>query len=240
LKLAVRGVRLPEDARVKKSAFFVLMMVFGISLMIWAGVYSLRARKLAAQQAQANHVVLTPDGAAVPGAGTGSAGETTAQDIPLKGKAAPAFTLVDLEGKKVSLADYKGRPVVVNFWATWCAPCKLEMPWFEEFRQKYQAQGFEILGIAEDDAGKDEIAKTAKKAAVTYPILLTDGKVAPAYGGVDMLPTSFYIDRNGLVTTETIGLASKDEVEANIKKLLGPGDAATASLGAAPAVGAGR
>jgi len=227
-------------AGVKKSAFFVLMMVFGISLMIWAGVYSLRARKLAAQQAQANHVVLTPDGAAAPGAGAGSAGETTAQDIPLKGKPAPAFTLVNLEGKKVSLADYKGRPVVVNFWATWCAPCKLEMPWFEEFRQKYQAQGFEILGIAEDDAGKDEIAKTAKKVAVTYPILLTDGKVAPAYGGVDMLPTSFYIDRKGIVTTETIGLASKDEVEANIKRLLGPDGAATASIADAVPAGVGR
>ena len=130
--------------------------------------------------------------------------------------------------------------MVVNFWATWCAPCKLEMPWFEEFRQKYQAQGFEILGIAEDDAGKDEIAKTAKKVAVTYPILLTDGKVAPAYGGVDMLPTSFYVDRKGLVETETVGLASKDEVEANIKTLLGSTGAKTATLGAAVAVGSGR
>jgi thiol-disulfide isomerase/thioredoxin len=223
---------------VKKSAFFILMMVFGISLMIWAGVYSLRARKLAAQKAQANHIVLTPDGAARQGESTGA--ETTAQDIPLKGKAAPAFTLVNLEGKKVSLADYKGRPVVVNFWATWCGPCKLEMPWFEEFRQKYQAQGFEILGIAEDDAAKDEIAKTAKKAAVTYPILLTDGKVAPAYGGVDMLPTSFYVDRKGLVVTETVGLASKDEVEANIQKLLGSAGEKTAALGAAMPVGAGH
>jgi thiol-disulfide isomerase/thioredoxin len=241
-RLEVGGarVRLPEDAGVKKSAFFVAMMVFGISLMIWAGVYSLRARKLKAQQAQANHIVLTKDGAANLGDGAGSSGETTAQDIPLKGKPAPAFTLVTLDGKKVSLSDYKGRPVVVNFWATWCAPCKLEMPWFEEFRQKYQAQGFEILGIAEDDAGKDEIAKTAKKVAVTYPILLTDGKVAPAYGGVDMLPTSFYIDRKGLVTTETIGLASKDEVEANIKKLLGPDGASTASLSSALPVGPGR
>ncbi len=230
--------RLPEDAFVKKSVFFVVLMAAGISLMLWAGWHNLRERKLAQQRAEANHVVLTPSGSAP--SGDAAAGETTAQDIPLKGKAAPAFTLVDLAGKKVSLSDYKGRPVVVNFWATWCAPCKLEMPWFEEFRQKYQAQGFEILGIAEDDAGKDEIAKTAKKVAVTYPILLTDGKVAPAYGGVDMLPTSFYIDRKGVVTTETIGLASKDEVEANIKKLLGSGGGSAASVGATLPVGAGQ
>jgi len=227
---------------VKKSAFFVVLMVAGISLMLWAGWHNLRERKLAQQKAEENHVVLTPSSGGAGGGSEGAAatGETTAQDIPLKGKAAPGFTLVNLEGKKVSLSDYKGRPVVVNFWATWCAPCKLEMPWFEEFRQKYQGQGFEILGIAEDDAGKDEIAKTAKKVAVTYPILLTDGKVAPAYGGVDMLPTSFYIDRKGLVETETIGLASKDEVEANIKKLLGPGGVASASAGSIAPAGAGQ
>lgn len=218
----------------KKSGFFVVLMVAGISLMVWAGVHSLRERRLAMQKSEANHVVLTPSGSAPAG------GETTAPEIPLKGKPAPAFTLVTLDGKKVSLSDYKGRPVVVNFWATWCAPCKLEMPWFEEFRQKYQAQGFEILGIAEDDAGKDEIAKTAKKVAVTYPILLTDGKVAPAYGGVDMLPTSFYVDRKGVVVTETVGLASKDEVEANIQKLLSSAGGATASLGDVVPVGAGR
>jgi thiol-disulfide isomerase/thioredoxin len=206
-------------------------MVAGISLMLWAGWHNLRERRLAVQKAQENHVVLVPDSGAAAGAGTGgqtdpSAGMTTAQDEPLKGKPAPAFTLVNLEGKKVSLSDYKGRPVIVNFWATWCAPCKLEMPWFEEFRAKYAGQGFEILGIAEDDAPKDEIAKTAKRVNVSYPILLTDGKVAPAYGGVDQLPMSFYIDRKGLVETETIGLASKDEVEENIKRLIGSSTAA--------------
>jgi thiol-disulfide isomerase/thioredoxin len=138
----------------------------------------------------------------------------------LRGKAAPGFTLVSLEGKKVSLADYKGRPVLINFWATWCVPCKLEMPWFEELHKKYAAQGFEVLGIAEDDAGKDEIAKAAKKLGVTYPILLTNDKVAPAYGGIDFLPMSFYVDAKGIVVTESAGLATKDEVEANIKKTI--------------------
>ena len=96
----------------------------------------------------------------------------------MQGKQAPDFTLETLDGKKVSLSDYKGRPVLVNFWATWCGPCKVEMPWFEEFRKQYAAQGFEILGLADDvDAGKEKIAKVAEKTGVTYPILMTDGKV---------------------------------------------------------------
>ncbi|MEO6912263.1 MAG: TlpA disulfide reductase family protein, partial [Edaphobacter sp.] len=81
----------------------------------------------------------------------------------------------------------------------------------------------EILGIAEDDAGKDVIEKSVKKLGVTYPILLTDGKVAPKYGGVDYLPMSFYIDRNGVVVEETAGLSSKDQIEANIKKTIASG-----------------
>jgi len=214
-------------------------MVAGICLMLWAGWHNLRERRLALEKAQENHVVLVPDNGKS-GGDPASGNMTEAEAEPLKGKLAPGFTLVNLEGKKVSLSDYKGRPVIVNFWATWCAPCKLEMPWFEEFRQKYHGQGFEILGIAEDDAPKDEIEKTAKKINVSYPILLTDGKVAPAYGGVDQLPMSFYIDRNGVVVTQTIGLASKDEVEANIKQLVDSKGAAPMTAGVTLPVGAGR
>jgi thiol-disulfide isomerase/thioredoxin len=195
----------------KRMALVVFLMVGGISLMLWAGWHNLRERKLAMQKAEENHVVLMPDKG-----DQASDGEAPS----LRGKVAPGFTLVTLDGKKVSLSDYKGRPVLVNFWATWCAPCKLEMPWFEQLRAQYAGQGFEILGIAEDDAGKDEIAKVAKKTGVTYPVLLTDGKVAPAYGGVDVLPMSFYVDKTGVVVEETAGLGSKDEIEANIKKTI--------------------
>jgi thiol-disulfide isomerase/thioredoxin len=221
---------------VKRTAAVVLVMVVGIGLMLWAGVHNLRARKLAVQKAQESQVVLVPDNA---GAAHGASPDGE-QQAHLEGKPAPAFTLVNLEGKKVSLSDYKGRPVLVNFWATWCAPCKLEMPWFEEFRTKYAGQRFEILGIAEDDADKEEIAKAAKKLNVSYPILLTDGKVAPAYGGVDLLPMSFYVDRNGVVETETAGLGTKDEIEANIKKLLDASPKAPATAGLVLPVGASR
>ena len=129
-----------------------------------------------------------------------------------------------LDGKKVSLSDYKGRPVLVNFWATWCGPCKVEMPWFEEFRKQYAAQGFEILGWRTTwMRARTRSRKVAQKTGVSYPILLTDGKVQTAYGGLDVLPMSFYVDRNGVVVVQTAGLGPKDEIEANIKKTIASG-----------------
>lgn len=190
------------------------VMVAGIALMLWAGWHNLRERKLAMQQARDRQVTLIPD-----------KGEQAEDQITLlRGKPAPAFTLTTLEGKKVSLADYKGRPVLVNFWATWCGPCKVEMPWFEEFRKQYAAQGFEILGLTDDaDAGKETIAKVAGKAGVSYPILLTDGKVQNLYGPLEVLPMSFYVDRNGVIVEQTAGLGSKNQIEANIRKVIASG-----------------
>jgi thiol-disulfide isomerase/thioredoxin len=213
---------------VKRNGLVFGVMVVGIALLLWAGWHNLRERRLAMQKAQENHIVLTPS---KPG-DTASAGasDTDIEAPKMLGKVAPAFTLATLDGKKVSLSDYKGRPVLVNFWGTWCAPCKIEMPWFEEFRKQYAAQGFEILGLTDDvDAGNEAIAKVVKKTGVTYPILLTDGKVQKAYGGLDYLPVSFYIDRNGVVVEQTAGLGGKDEIEAHIKKAIASG--ATPSAG---------
>lgn len=210
-----------------RKAVVLLVMVVGISLMLWSGWHNLRERKLAMQRANETRATLIPD------KGGDSPQQGPELDVPkLTGKAAPAFVLTNLEGKKVSLEDYKGRPVLVNFWATWCAPCKLEMPWFEEFRKQYASQGFEILGITDDaDAGKDVIAKAVQKAGVSYPILLTDGKIDKAYGATDYLPMSFYVDRNGVVVEETAGLGTKDEIEANIKKAIASGNKTVAAGG---------
>jgi thiol-disulfide isomerase/thioredoxin len=224
-----------EDIRVKRSGLVVGLMITGISLALWAGWHNLRARRFAMQEAEANRIVLTPACAnsGKPGTAQLPPVEADSSEVPMRGKKAPAFTLRTIDGKKVSLSDYKGRPVLVNFWATWCGACRLEMPWFEEFRQKYGPQGFEILGIAQDDAPKDEIDKIAKRINVSYPILFPDAKVAPAYGGVDYLPESFYLGRDGIIQIQTAGLAfdglaSKDEIEANIKRLIAGG--ATAAL----------
>src|ERR1700730_9152222 len=214
---------------VKRNGLVLGVMVGGIALMLWAGWHNLRERRLAMQRAQENHIVLVPEK-------SGSAASTDSQSpeaeaSQMRGKPAPAFTLVTLDGNKVSLSDYKGRPVLVNFWATWCGPCTVEMPWFEEFNKQDAAQGFVILGLADDvDAGKDAIAKVAHKTGVTYPILLTDGKVQKSYvpGGIDYLPMSFDVGKNGIIVEETAGLGSKDEIEAHIKKTIASGPAPTA------------
>jgi thiol-disulfide isomerase/thioredoxin len=210
-----------------RKALVLVAIVVGVTLLLWAGWHNLRERRLAVERAEANHVTLMRvapgQTAAVAAQAPGEAKDGNGGSTTLEGKKAPAFSLVDTQGKKVSLSDYKGRAVLVNFWATWCAPCKLEMPWFEGFRAKYRDQGFEVLGIAEDDAPKDEIVKTARRAGVTYPVLLTDNKIANVYGGIDSLPTSFYVNKAGVVVEETVGLAPRDEVEANIKKALGAG-----------------
>ena len=201
-------------------------MIVVVTLLIWAGVHNARSRKVAMQQeedAKASRAVLVPDAGARAG-GSADAGGMTPK---LQGKAAPAFSLVDLSGKKVALADFKGKPVLINFWATWCGPCKIEMPWFEEFNKKYAGQGLVILGVAADDASKTLITSTSQKLGVTYPILLKDDKVEDAYGGVSYLPESFYVDKTGKVMLETAGLnddaGGKDEIEANIKKLIAAG-----------------
>src|SRR5215475_7630391 len=106
------------------------------------------------------------------------------------GKPAPDFTLESLDGKNVTLSAYHGRAVLLNFWATWCGPCKIEMPWFVELQKEYGPQGLEIVGVAMDDASKDDIAKFVKEMGVNYPILIGKEDVGNQYGGVNVLPTT--------------------------------------------------
>jgi peroxiredoxin len=181
-----------------------------LTLLVWSGWHNRRARNLAAHRdaAQAALAVLKTE---------------TGAETSLRGKAAPGFKLVDLDGKKVSLSDYKGRPVLVNFWGASCVPCKMEMPWLEEFRQRYAAQGFEILGIESEDASQDAVHKVIDAMKVNYPILLPGtGKVADSYD-VQALPMSFYVDRKGVVVDQAVGVPAidgKEAVEDHIRKLL--------------------
>jgi len=143
----------------------------------------------------------------------------------MKGKPAPPFTLQSLDGKMVSLSDFRGKAVLLNFWATWCAPCKIEMPWFVELQKQYAAQGLQIVGVAMDDASPEDIAKFAKDLGVDYPILIGKESVGDAYGGVQFLPATFYIDREGNVVDKIFGLKGKNEIEDDIKRALAEGRA---------------
>ena len=150
---------------------------------------------------------------------------------PLIGKPAPPFALEDLSGKKVSLADYKGKAVLINFWATWCGPCKVETPWLVDLRNQYAAKGFEILGISTDEIDRSdakmfgetrkEIGDFVQKLHMPYPVLIEGDSLSKPYGGLDAMPTSFFVDRNGKIVAATMGISSKDDIEANIQKALG-------------------
>ena len=216
----------PEEFCIlKRNQIVLTVIILALGLMFWSGYHNFQRRK--AEQHAATQTMLLP-GSSPTDPSTQSVGQDVAEDegLPnLRGKKAPAFILKNTEGKRVSLADYKGKAVLINFWATWCPPCKIEMPWFIDLQKQYEAQGFTILGISEDDV-KDhpDVVKFKDKIGVNYPILLGDDAVGKAYGGLEFLPTSYYVGRNGKVVEETAGLASKDTIEAHIKKALATGE----------------
>jgi thiol-disulfide isomerase/thioredoxin len=141
----------------------------------------------------------------------------------LQGQVAPDFELQSLDGKTVKLSDFRGKAVLLNFWATWCGPCKIEMPWFVELQKEYGPQGFQIVGVAMDDASPEEIAKFAKQMDVNYPVLLGKEAVGQSYGGVGVLPTTFFIDRDGKLVAREFGLQSRSVFVDHIKEALSQG-----------------
>jgi len=143
----------------------------------------------------------------------------------MKGQPAPEFALQSLDGKTVHLSDFRGKAVLLNFWATWCEPCKIEMPWFVELQKQYGPEGLQIVGVAMDDSSQQDIAKFAQNLGVNYPILMGKEAVGDSYGGVQFLPATFYIDRDGKVVDKIFGLKGRGEIEDDIKKILTPGRA---------------
>lgn len=207
----------------KRNQWVVTLVLAALALMVWSGYANYKLRKQLAQ-AQAQ-----PAAVLVPGSGNNQSVQqdvTADEGLPnLRGHPAPSFTLRTAEGKRVSLSDYKGKAVLINFWATWCAPCKIEMPWFVDLHKQYAPQGFEILGISEDDSTvtRAQIVRFGQKEGINYPLLMGDDAVSHRYGGVEFLPTSYFVGRDGKVVAETAGLVSKNEVEANIRKALAAG-----------------
>jgi thiol-disulfide isomerase/thioredoxin len=135
-------------------------------------------------------------------------------------KAATDFTLQDVRGVPVRLADYRGRVVLLNFWATWCGPCKTEIPWFQEFEAAYQDRGFTVLSVAMDESGRDAVKLYAGRQKKNYRILLGNQQVARRYGGIAALPETLLIDREGRIAAEHVGLVSKTRYEEEIGELL--------------------
>jgi len=135
-------------------------------------------------------------------------------------KTAPSFTLQDLKGNHISLSDFQGKVVVLDFWATWCPPCVKEIPHFIELYEQYKDRGFAMVGISLDRQGVSVVKSFTQKYRVNYPILMTDGRVDKAYGGITGIPTTFVIDSAGNIRQKYIGYREKAVFEADIKKLL--------------------
>ncbi|MGA2570960.1 MAG: TlpA disulfide reductase family protein [Terracidiphilus sp.] len=210
---------------VRRNTLVLAAVLLILAVFAWAGWANWEYRRQAAEKLLAG----AAQGELVAAPGSGAPEYIS----PLNGKPAPAFALNDLSGRKVSLASYKGKAVLINFWATWCGPCRLETPWLIELRNKYAAQAFEVLGVdtegddlaKNDKAGwakaQDKAGKFAAEMKVPYPVLLDGDSISRDYGGLDDLPASFFVDRDGKVIAATVGLNSESDIEANIKKALG-------------------
>jgi thiol-disulfide isomerase/thioredoxin len=210
---------------VKRNTVVLFIVLLLLAAFGWAGWANWEYRKQAAEKrlASAAKAELVADGS--------GAGDLPHFVSPLMSHPAPNFTLEDLSGKKVSLMDYRGKAVLINFWATWCGPCKIETPWLVELRNQYASRGFEILGVSLDDLDPDDkkmlaqekrdIAKFAAQEHMQYPVLIDGGSIDKPYGGLDALPTSYFVDRTGNVVAAQLGLTSKADIEGNIHKALG-------------------
>ncbi len=135
-------------------------------------------------------------------------------------KFAPEFNLKDADGKVVKLSDYRGKVVLLNFWATWCAPCRLEIPWFMDFEQQNKNRGFAVVGISMDEEGWSVVRPFLGELRVNYRTLMGDAITASVYGGVDALPTTFLLDRSGRIAATHVGLVSQSNYATEIEELL--------------------
>lgn len=184
----------------------ILLIIGTVVVLIGATVYLDRVTRLKAQN---------------------SVDTVRADDPP--GTPAPVVSFKNLDGQDVPLSEYKGKVVLVNFWATWCEPCQLEIPWLIEIQQKYSAKGFTVLGVDVDDEGSNVVsAYTAKERfhvngqqlAINYPVLRGNDDVADKFGGLLGYPTSFLISRDGKIVKKTQGLIDYEEITKAIESQL--------------------
>jgi peroxiredoxin len=151
----------------------------------------------------------------------GGGASTTAVTAGLQaGATAPAWTLKDLDGKDVSFAQFAGKVLVVDFWATWCGPCVQELPGYIALQEKYGPKGFAIIGVSLDTIAPADVQKFAKTKGINYTVLMGDEAIQQAFGAIDAIPTTFLIDKTGVIRDRKLGAVSHDEYEKRVVALL--------------------
>lgn len=133
---------------------------------------------------------------------------------------APAWTLKDLDGQPVSSAQFRGKVVILDFWATWCPPCRAEIPGFVELQKTYGDQGLVVVGVSLDRTGPAPVKEFVQRFNMNYPVVMGDEKMVQAFGGIEALPTTFIINRAGHLTGMHVGFTDKQAFEKEIKPLL--------------------
>lgn len=133
---------------------------------------------------------------------------------------APSWALRDLAGEMVESSDFDGKVVVLNFWATWCPPCRMEIPGFIDLQKEYEEEGLVIIGVSLDEAGPDVVAEFSESMGINYPIVMADMRITGAYGGIRVLPTTYIIDREGNIRNTHVGYLRRGPLEKVIKPLL--------------------
>jgi peroxiredoxin len=138
-----------------------------------------------------------------------------------EGNLAPEFSLFDLAGNEVRLSDYRGKKVLLNFWATWCPPCKAEMPYMQEYYEEYQKDGFEILAVnaTVTENSTEDVVKFVEENGLTFPIPMDEKNQVSSGYEIMAYPTSFFIDSDGVIRSKIIGGMTKEYLEDEIKKL---------------------
>lgn len=142
--------------------------------------------------------------------------------LSAKPQNAPAWTLTDLDGKTIHSTDFKGKVVILDFWATWCGPCRAEIPEFIDLQKQYAKQGLVVVGVSVDEAGPAAVRLFAQKLGMNYRVGVADEKMLDAFGDIEALPTTFVINRAGRIVDVHVGLTDKEDFEKEIEPLLNP------------------
>jgi peroxiredoxin len=216
-----RGLSLLRERRVeangrrrRRSMIVAAALAFAIPVMAFPVTRAFAARCISAcvqETATVRHLLLGDEAISKPSSTFITRGDR---------KAAPEFTLTDASGRLVSLSDFRGKAVLLNFWATWCSPCEQEIPWFVEMQHSNESRGFTVIGVSMDAEGWSAVKPYLERKRVNYPVMLGNDQVAGLFGGLQAIPLTLVIDRGGRVAAVHAGLCRRDEYESDINAVL--------------------